>query len=76
MNLAALLIRSGLGRPGLAALLAVALLGTPALAQGNAPSASATAAPVETGATIKPEVPAAPSALPPGIDTTDLPEAK
>lgn len=43
MNLAALLIRSGLGRPGLAALLAVALLGTPALAQGNAPDPDALA---------------------------------
>jgi len=43
MNLAALLIRSGLGRPGLAALLAVALLGTPALAQGNAPDPEALA---------------------------------
>jgi len=46
------------------------------LAQGDAPSASATAAPVETGATIKPDAPAAPSALPPGTDTRDLPEAK
>src|SRR6478609_3540572 len=46
------------------------------LAQGNAPSPSATAAPVETGATIKPDVPATPSALPPGTDTRDLPEAK
>ena len=46
------------------------------IALGNAPSASASVAPVQTGATIKPEAPAAPSALPPGIDTTDLPEGK
>lgn len=42
------------------------------IAQGAGPSAS-TAAPVETGATIKPQVPAAPE---PVIDRTDLPGAK
>jgi len=46
------------------------------IALGNSPSASAPIAPVQTGATIKPDAPAAPSALPPGIDTTDLPEGK
>jgi predicted Zn finger-like uncharacterized protein len=42
------------------------------IAQSAAPSGS-TAAPVETGATIKPQVPAAPG---PAIDRSDLPEAK
>jgi tetratricopeptide (TPR) repeat protein len=48
------------------------------LAQGDS-KAAPSAAPVETGATIKPEAPTAPpagAALPPGVDTTDLPEAK
>jgi len=42
------------------------------IAQSAAPSGSA-ATPVETGATIKPQVPAAPA---PTIDRSDLPEAK
>jgi predicted Zn finger-like uncharacterized protein len=45
------------------------------IAQADAKTA-ASAAPVETGATIKPEAPAAQPTLPPGVDTTDLPEAK
>ena len=46
------------------------------IAQGNAAPAgktAASAAPVETGATIKPEAPAVPN---PGIDKSDLPEDK
>ena len=46
------------------------------IAQGNAApagKAAASAAPVETGATIKPEAPAVPN---PGIDKSDLPEDK
>jgi predicted Zn finger-like uncharacterized protein len=46
------------------------------LAQGDTASTSAPIAPIETGAAIKPDAPAAPSAAPPGVDTTDLPEAK
>jgi len=46
------------------------------IAQSDAKGA-ASAAPIETGATIKPEAPAAEPTLPaPGVDTTDLPEAK
>jgi len=43
------------------------------IAQGSTTPTGSAAAPVETGATIKPEVPSAPE---PVIDRTDLPEAK
>jgi tetratricopeptide (TPR) repeat protein len=49
------------------------------IAKSDTPTPSGSAAPVETGATIKPEAPAAlpaDPARPPGIDTSDLPEAK
>ena len=45
-------------------------------ARPGAAQPSATAAPVETGATIKPEAPKTEPALPPGIDTSDLPGRK
>ncbi|HYQ31480.1 MAG TPA: tetratricopeptide repeat protein, partial [Polyangiaceae bacterium] len=43
------------------------------IAQSSATATGSTAAPVETGATIKPQVPAVPEPI---IDRTDLPEAK
>jgi len=49
------------------------------IAQGNAPAAgktAASAAPVETGALIRPDKPEAPAVPEPGIDRTDLPEEK
>ncbi|HKO51179.1 MAG TPA: zinc-ribbon domain-containing protein [Polyangiaceae bacterium] len=49
------------------------------LANSDAPTPAGSAAPVETGATLKPEVPPAPTpqpAQPSEIDTTDLPGTK